>query len=128
FAQDQTLTAPFFRYELVQDDYEKVKNRDLIERPEYFAMGTLASAQLGRALTGLGSTQNLWLYSASASDGFRLSSNRVLLGSASASGQGGLAPLDRTLASGSIRFYGHADDRTLRFASLSGDILNDPSA
>src|SRR5712672_4606042 len=74
FPQDQTLTAPFFKYELVQDDYEKVKNRDLIERPEYFAMGTQASARLDRALTGLGSTQNLWRYSASASDGFRLPS------------------------------------------------------
>jgi outer membrane protein assembly factor BamA len=112
----------------VQDDYEKVKNRDLIERPEYFAMGTLASAQLGRALTGLGSTQNLWLYSASASDGFRLSSNSVLLGSASVSGQTGYGPLDRYLASSSIRYYGHSDDRTLTFVSLSGSVAKlDPN-
>jgi len=125
---DQTLVSPFFRYELVHDDYEKVKNRDLIERPEYFAMGTQASARLGRALTGLGSTQNLWLYSASASDGFRLPSDRVLLGSASISGQTGYAPLDRQLASGSIRYYGHPDSRTLTFFSLSGDTLKDPTA
>jgi outer membrane protein assembly factor BamA len=128
FPQDQTLAGPFFRYELVQDDYEKVKNRDLIERPEYFAMGTQASARLGRALTGWGSTQNLWLYSASASDGFRLSSNRVLLGSASVSGQTGYGPLDRYLASGSIRYYGHSDDRTLTFVSLSGSVAKlDPN-
>jgi hypothetical protein len=125
---DQTLVSPFFRYELVRDNYEKVKNRDLIERPEYFAMGTQSSIQLGRSLTGLGSTQNLWLYSASASDGFRLPSNRVLLGSASVSGQTGYAPLDRQLASGSIRFYGHPDSRTLAFASLSGDTLRDPTS
>jgi hypothetical protein len=125
---DQTLVSPFFRYELVHDNYEKVKNRDLIERPEYFAMGTQSSIQLGRSLTGLGSTQNLWLYSASASDGFRLPSNRVLLGSASVSGQTGYAPLDRQLASGSIRFYGHPDSRTLAFASLSGDTLRDPTS
>jgi len=125
---DQTLAAPFFRYELVQDNYEKVKNRDLIERPEYFAMGTQSKVQLGRALSGLGSTQNLWLYSASASDGFRLPSNRVLLGSASISGQTGYGPLDRDLASGSIRFYGHPTSRTLTFVSLSGDALKDPNA
>src|SRR3989441_11729302 len=128
FPLDQTLAAPFFRYELVHDNYEKVKNRDLIERPEYFAMGTQASVQLGRSLTGLGSTQQLWLYSASASDGFRLPSDRVLLGSASVSGQTGYAPLDRQLASGSIRFYGHPDSRTLAFASLSGDTLRDPTS
>ena len=125
---DQTLAAPFFRYELVHDNYEKVKNRDLIERPEYFAMGTQANVQLGRALTGLGSTQNLWLYSAGASDGFRLPPNWVLLGSASVMGQSGYAPLARQLASGSIRFYGHADSRTLTFVSLSGDTLKDPNA
>jgi len=83
---------------------------------------------LGRSLTGLGSTQNLWLYSASASDGFRLPSNWVLLGSASVTGQTGYAPLDRQLASGSIRFYGRADSRSLTFVSLSGDTLKDPNA
>ena len=125
---DQTLTAPFFRYELVHDNYEKVKNRDLIERPEYFAMGTQSKVQLGRSLTGLGSTQNLWLYSVSASDGFRFPSDRVLLGSASVSGQTGYGPLDRYAASGSIRYYDHhKDDRTLTFVSLAGDIVKDPT-
>jgi outer membrane protein assembly factor BamA len=128
FPQDQTLAAPFLRYEVVHDNYEKVKNRDLIERPEYFAMGTLASVQLDRALTGLGSTRNLWLYSASASDGFRFPSDRVLLSSASVSGQSGYAPLDRHLASGSIRFYDHHhDNRTLTFVSLSGSVVKDPN-
>jgi outer membrane protein assembly factor BamA len=128
FPQDQTLVSPFFRYELVHDNYEKVKNRDLIERPEYFAMGTQSKVQLGRSLTGLGSTQNLWLYSVNASDGFRLPSNRVLLGSASVSGQSGYAPLDRQLASASIRFYDHhQDNRTLTFVSLSGSVVKDPN-
>jgi hemolysin activation/secretion protein len=127
FPPDQTLAAPFFRYELVHDNYEKVKNRDLIERPEYFTMGTQARGQLGRSLTGLGSTQNLWLYSAGASDGFRLPSNSVLLGSASVSGQTGYASLTRQLTSGSIRFYGHSDNRTLTFVSLAGDVLKDPT-
>jgi len=111
----------------VHDNYEKVKNRDLIERPEYFAMGTQSNIQLGRSLTGLGSTQNLWLYSATASDGFRLPSNQVLLGSASVAGQAGYAPLDRQMTSGSIRFYGHPDGRTLTFVSLSGDTVKDPN-
>jgi len=128
FPLDQTLVSPFLRYEVVHDNYEKVKNRDLIERPEYFAMGTQASVQLGRSLTGLGSTQQLWLYSVSASDGFRLQSDRVVLGSASASGQSGYSPLDRQLASGSIRFYDHhQDNRTLTFVSLSGSLVKDPN-
>src|SRR5712692_824938 len=124
---DQTLYAPFFRHEIVQDGYEKVKNRDLIERPEYFAMGFQSRVQLGRAWTGLGSTQDLWLYSASASDGFRFPSDRTVLTSVSIDGQSGYRPLDRQVLSGSIRFYGRPDSRTLLFASLSGDALKDPT-
>ena len=125
---DQTLAAPFLRYEFVHDDYEKVKNRDLIERPEYFAMGTQSSIQLGRALTALGSTENLWLYAVSASDGFRLSPRHSLLASASVAGQTGYAPLDRKLASGSIRYYGNSDSRTLTFVSLAADTLTDANS
>jgi hypothetical protein len=124
---DNTIAAPFFRYEVVQDGYEKVKNRDLIERPEYFAMGFQSSVQLGRAWTGFGSTQNLWLYSASASDGFRFPSDRTVLTSVSISGQSGYGPLDNQLLSGSIRFYGRPDSRTLLFASVAGDALKDPT-
>src|SRR5437879_1275167 len=102
---DNTIAAPFFRYEVVQDAYEKVKNRDLIERPEYFAMGFQGHVQLGRASTGLGSTQNMWLYSAAASDGFRFPSDRTVLTSASIDGQSGYGPLDRQLLSSSIRYY-----------------------
>src|SRR6266496_1696410 len=107
---DNTLAAPFFRYEVVEDGYEKVKNRDLIERPEYFAMGFQGHVQLCRASTSLGSTQNMWLYSAASIDG-----------------QSGYGPLDRQLLSSSIRYYGHPDKRTLLFASVAVDALQDPT-
>jgi hypothetical protein len=127
FPSDNTLVTPFFRYEIVQDGYEKVKNRDQIERPEYFAMGFQSRVQLGRTSTGLGSTQDMWLYSAGASDGFRFPSDRTVLTSLSIEGQSGYRALDRQLLSGSIRYYGHPDNRTLLFASLSGDALRDPN-
>lgn len=126
--QDQTLIAPFLRYELVQDSYEKVKNRDLIERPEYFLMGWQSLLQLGRALTGLGSTQSLWQYSASASDGLRLSAGQTMLVSASVTGQSGYSPLDKQLSNGSIRYYGRPRGDLLFFASLAGDVLRDPNS
>jgi hypothetical protein len=34
---DQTLVSPFLRYEVVEDNYEKVANRNKIQRPEFFA-------------------------------------------------------------------------------------------
>ncbi|MGB5081349.1 MAG: hypothetical protein WBO23_11480 [Burkholderiales bacterium] len=125
---DQTLVTPFVRYEAVEDDFARVKNRDLIERTEFFAMGFQSKLQLGRSLPALGSTQRLWLYSASASDGFRLPRGQTLLLSGSLGGQSGYNPLDRQSWNGSIRFYGNPGGGTLLFSSLSGGALRDPTA
>lgn len=124
---DQTLVAPFFRYEVVEDEFEQVKNKDLIQRPEYFAMGFQSKLQLGRSLTGLGSTQSLWLYSASAGDGIRFSRGQTVLASATLDGQTGYNSLDHQTLGGSIRFYGNPKDDTLLFSSLAGDTLKDPT-
>jgi len=121
----QTLVAPFLRYEVVEDDFARVKNRDLIERPEFFAMGFQSKLELGRSLAALGSTQSLWLYAASASDGVRLPRGRTLLLSGSVDGQSGYSPLDWQSWNGSIRYYGNPRGGTLLFSSLSGGALED---
>jgi len=126
--QDNTRVAPFLRYEVLQDSYEKLKNRDLVERPEYFLLGWQSQVQLGRAFTGLGATQNQWLYSASASDGFKLSEGQTVLSSASISVQSGYDSFDSQSVSGSIRYYGRPRGDTLFFASLAGDALRDSSS
>src|SRR5207245_10448568 len=59
--------------------------------------------------------------------GFRFPSDRTVLTSVSISGQSGYSPLDSQLLSGSIRYYGHPDKRTLLFASVAGDALKDPN-
>src|SRR5262245_36147609 len=125
---DQKLIAPYLRYEVVQDAYERYKNLDLIERPEYFVMGLQSSVQLGRSSTALGSTQQLWIYNASVSDGFRLPSGGILLGSLSGIGQTGYGPVDKQAISSSVKFYSHPDSRTLVFFSLAGDILKDATS
>jgi len=122
---DQTLVTPYFLYQVVQDNYEKYKNLDLIERPEYFVMGFQSSVQLGRSLTSLGSTQQLWLYTLSAGDGYRVPTGGILLSSVSTSGQTGYGPLDKQASGGSIKFYSRPDSRTLIFTSLSGNLVRD---
>jgi outer membrane protein assembly factor BamA len=112
----------------VQDGYEKFKNLDLIERPEYLVLGLQSSLQLGRSLADLGSTQQLWLYNASASDGYRTPEGGVLLGSISSVGRWGYGPLDRQATGGSIRYYSHSDSHTLTFLSLAGDVLRDATS
>jgi hypothetical protein len=125
---DQTLVAPYLRYEVVQDAYEKYKNLDLIERPEYFVIGLQSSVQLGRSLASLGSTQQLWLYNATVSDGYRLASGGIFLSSVSTLGQTGYGPLDKQTTSSSVKFYSHPDSRTLVFLSLAGDLLKDATS
>ena len=125
---DQTLVAPYLRYEVVQDAYEKYKNLDLIERPEYFVMGLQSTVQVGRSLTSLGSTQQLWLYNFAVSGGYRLASGGILLSSVSGTGQTGYGPLDKQTTGSSVKFYSHPDSRTLVFLSLAGDLLKDATA
>jgi hypothetical protein len=120
---DQTLVTPYFRYEVVQDNYEKYKNLDQIERPEYLVMGFTSSVQLGRSLTSLGSTQQLWLYSLSMGDGYKVPTGGILRTSVSSNGQTGYGPLDKQASSGSMKFYSRPDSRTLIFTSLSGDLV-----
>ncbi len=125
---DQTLATPYFRYDVVQDAYEKYKNLDLIERAEYFVIGLQSSVQLGRSLAALGSTQELWLYSANASDGYRTPKGGILLASVSSTGQWGYGPLDKQATGGSVKFYSRPDSRTLIYYSLAGDVLRDATA
>jgi outer membrane protein assembly factor BamA len=125
---DQTLVAPYLRYEVVEDSYTKYKNLDQIERPEYLVMGIQGSMQLGRSLTSLGSTQQLWLYTASLSDGYRTPRGGILLTSVSSAGQTGYGPLDKQATSASMKFYSRPDSRSLLFFGLSGDVLRDSTS
>lgn len=121
---DVTLASPFVRYEIIEDDYDKVHNRDQIARPEYFQMGFHSRVQLGRSLLALGSTRALWTYAADVSNGFDVLGGNALLASASASGRFGEdGGVENQLAGGQLRFYSrrHGNEHALFYASLSAD-------
>jgi outer membrane protein assembly factor BamA len=120
---DLTLVAPFFRYEAVEDDFAKLKNRNQIERVEYFELGFHSRLQLGRAMTALGSTRDLWLYDAAVSDGFTLSQENNLLLSAYANGRYGSDGGERQFYGAMGKYYRQQGGRGLFFTSLSGDTV-----
>jgi hypothetical protein len=124
---DQTLVTPYLRYDVVQDNYEQFKNLELIQRPEYFVIGFSSTVQVGRSLTALGSTRELWLYTLSASDGYRVPTGGILLTTVSSSGQTGYGPLDRQASDGSIKFFSRPDSRTLIYTALSAGMVRDPT-
>ncbi len=125
---DQTLAGPFVRYELVEDNYQKVTNRDRIQRPEYFAMGFQSLVQVGRALSEFGSTQNPWLISATVSDGFRVLDRQDLLTAGSISRQYGNETGDRRALGGSAHYYVPQSPRALFYAAASVDAIDSPIA
>lgn len=126
--QDEKLVAPFVRVEVIEDRFEKLRNRNLIERSEFFALGFAATAQLGWATTGLGSSHNAWLYTGSVSRGFEPAPEQTLLASASISGQYADSGVRRQRLGGQSQYYLPQSPRWLFYAAGSADMLTRPDA
>jgi hemolysin activation/secretion protein len=123
--EDSTLSGPYLRFEVIQDDFRKLKNLDLIERPEFFALGHHSSVQVQRALEELGSKRDSWVYGLTWSDGATPRSDQIVLASLSLSGRYDSAAHRRQL-SGSVRYYARHGPDALFFASFSGAVSKSP--
>jgi outer membrane protein assembly factor BamA len=124
---DERLLGPFVRYELIEDRFTTLVNRNQIQRPESFALGLATRVQLGWASTGWGSSRNAWLYAASVSKGLAPGADTLLLASAAVDGQFSEGRIRRHVSSGELRFYLPQGRRWLFFASASADVLTHPA-
>jgi len=124
--QDERLIGPFVRYELIEDRYAKVVNRDLIETPEFFLLGLASRVQLGWASTALGSSHDALLYEAAVSRGFEPSPDDTLLASASLSGRYADGRVSKQLFGVGAKYYVTQGRRWLFYAAASGDMLTHP--
>jgi outer membrane protein assembly factor BamA len=123
---DQTLAYPFVRYELIEDNYVKVVNRDRIGRAEYFALGWSASLQLGRSDTAFGATRDVWLYSGAVNKGFRFDHGADLLAGLSFAGQNADGAGERQFLGANARYYLPHGPRNLFYAAVSADAVRNP--
>ena len=123
---DERLLGPFLRYELIEERYAKVMNRDMIGMPEFFAFGFASTVQLGWASTGLGSSHDALLYAASVSRGFAPSPDQTLLAEASISGQYTDSRVRKQRFAVQGRYYVPQGKRWLFYASAAGDLLTNP--
>jgi outer membrane protein assembly factor BamA len=121
---DQRLVAPFFRYEVIEDGFRATRNLDRVERTEYLQLGSTLRLQLGRSVSGLGASRELWLYDAALGSGFALTPNQTLLTSAYARGRYGRGGGERQYLGASAKYYLRDARRGVFFASLSGDRLS----
>ena len=118
---------PFLRFEAVQDDFRELRNRDKIERPEYFEFGLRSSVEIGRAMTALGSTENIWQYTAGISRGFELPRSELFT-SASLSGDYGDGYGRNEQIGGALRHYLPTSKHGVFFASLEADTIRNPDS
>jgi outer membrane protein assembly factor BamA len=123
---DEKLVAPFVRVEWLEDRFSREQNRNLVGRPEFFALGLASSLQLGYASTGLGSSRTAWLYAGSVSRGFEPAENQTLMTSAAVSGRYQDGQVHQQSLSLQAQYYLRQTPRRLFYVSLAGDRLTRP--
>ncbi len=123
---DEKRVAPFLRYELIEDRYEKEQNRNLVGRPEFFALGLAATLQVSRAATALGSTRNAWLYAASVSRGFLPGDGHRLSAAATLSGRHSDGQPQQQRGGVQAQYYRPQGPHWLFYASGAFDALRNP--
>ncbi|MEQ1682882.1 MAG: BamA/TamA family outer membrane protein [Burkholderiaceae bacterium] len=123
---DQKLVAPFVRVALIEDRYERELNRNLIGRPEFFALGLASTLQLGWASRGFGSSLDALLYALTISRGFEPMPGHTLIASASLAGQYTGTQVRRQRLGAQAQYYLPQTPRWLFYASASGDLLTRP--
>ena len=127
FPSDEKLAGPFVRYELIEERYEREHNRNVMGRPEFFALGLASTVQLGWASSKLGSTQDTLLYSASVSRGFEPLADHTLTARGAISGQYFGGRVYRQNLGAQAQYYLPQTSRWLLYASAAGDTLTNPS-
>jgi hypothetical protein len=123
---DEKLVAPFVRVALIEDRFEKQQNRNLIGRPEFFALGLIANVQLGWASTRWGSSRDALLYSGTISQGFEPTPEQRLITSATLAGQFSDGRVRRQRLGGAAQYYLPQGPRWLFYAGASVDLLTRP--
>ena len=115
------LRALFLRHEVVEDNYLKVKNHNLIERAEYLVVGFNSRLQISKSLPGLGSSRFDWLYAGTIRDGYVFSSDHIFQVAANVERRIASTALPMTHAGAIFKYYAPQPGRTLLFASLGID-------
>jgi len=119
---DRRFLYPFFQFDLIQDDFQRLWNHDQIARTEDFYLGTSFTARAGYAATSMGSNSNALIFRTNASTGFHGSSSDkatvLLAGDFSGRYQGGR--LVNGLADAAVRYYVEQSKNWLFFTTLVG--------
>ncbi len=116
--QDRKFVYPWIRFDLLQDRYIQLENRDQIGRTEDFYLGTNITLRAGWADSALGSTRSALMLHAAASQGAMLSDSATLLMTSVLTGRVEDGTLHNGVLDGAIRYYLQESRRWLLFTAL----------
>ncbi|MEP7242571.1 MAG: hypothetical protein ABI885_02685 [Gammaproteobacteria bacterium] len=120
--RDRKLSYPWLGYEWIQDDFEKARNRDQIEKTEDVQLGLRAKVQAGYAAASFGSDRNAVVFNAGVSRGFEPGERQRLLLATTLAGRQEGGTLTDTVAGISARYYLRQSNRRLLFLSTVADV------
>lgn len=116
---DDKQVGPYYRYDLIEDRFDRELNRNLVGRPEFFAVGLNASVQVNWGSRVLGASRNAASYSASVSKGFEPLPDHTLIARSALSGE--LSGSGGQYLSAALQYYLPQSKRHLFYASAAGD-------
>jgi len=128
FPADHAVRGLFARYEVVEDRYVTLFNRNQIARPEYFEMGLHSTLQVTRSLEAWGASRSAWLYSASVSRGFMLPRQQDLLATVTAQRQMASTGEPLNQVGTLLNYYAPQNRYAAFYGSLSADRIGDGAA
>jgi len=116
--RDRKFAYPWIRFDLVQDRYVTLANRDQIGRIEDFSLGTYVTAQLGWADSALGSGRSAALFMLAAGRGAMPTTDTTLLMTSVFTGRVEDGALRNGVLDAAIRYYVHQSKNWLLFTTV----------
>jgi hypothetical protein len=117
--EDRNLIYPFIGFEVVEDDFESIRNRDQIGRTEDFYLGSRISGQIGWSDESLGADRDAIIYRGNATRGFGSLQKNALILSATASGRVESGHAENSILRLDARYYRTQSAKRLFFATIS---------
>ena len=119
---DRNLVYPWIDFELVEDDFEKMKNRNQIERTEDFFLGTRFRASLGYSSTCFGADRDAVVFGGQYGTSFQSTDSLTLLVDSAAKGRVEGGSVHDTFLNANGHLYVRLSKRWLLFSMLSGNV------
>ena len=119
---DRILVYPWVGVELVEDLFEKAKNRDQIERTEDFFLGTRYRASLGYSSPFFGADREAVVFSGQIGTSFEATDSSTLLVDSTADGRLESGSVQDTALKANGRLYVRLSKPLLFFSMLSGNM------